>query len=218
MALMGQANKDTVMADVNYQWPGSSNASNPGLKRNFHYLGLQANQLLRQLIGGAGGESNPYILTYSFNNATSGGGMGFGLVFNLRNVEDKTQVLTKNTKTSESALRVGYDLKKEIGKRWLFGGGIDLAIDASKSETISNFNSNKSTVTTTGKGWGIGPRLQLIYHVSEKIFLGTEASVLFHSVKTHSKIDNVGTTEETDQKETTFILSPPTALFLLIRF
>jgi hypothetical protein len=219
----GQAKRDTVRENVNYQWPNQPIRSNQKTEGSYHYIGFQANQLLRQLLGSAGGESNPFTFTYSFNSVKTGGGLSFGLGFKTRNVDDNDASigLKRNTKSHNMAFRVGYELKKEIGRRWIAGYGFDLFSDGGKSVTTVSTNfSTESTTTTKTSGFGLGPRLSLLFNISEKIHLGTETTFVFHSVKTSSKIDFPinPTANETSQKENTLEVGVPSALFLVIRF
>ena len=217
--------KDTARQKVNYRYQSSGDGeelSNIG-KESYKYIGFQANQLLRQLLGSAGGGDNPFTATYAFNSVTTGSGFHFGIGFAKRKVEDEDpgSQVTRITKTSNLAFRAGYDYKRNIGKRWIAGVSADVFRDGGKSETISEFSGGGENVTESKSNtFGFGPRLSLMYNISERIYLGTETMLAFQSTKTKSKSDLAGGgfEDETTLKENQLKLNQPTALFLVVRF
>ena len=223
-AAFAQARRDTVRDNVNYRLGYSSFQAVEKLTGNYHYLGLQANQLLRQLLGSAGGGDNPFTLTYAFNSATTGKGMSFGLGLSTRNIKDHDAAtnLTRNTKSSNLAFRVGYDVKKSIGKRWIAGYAFDALRDGDKSETTTSFGGGGGNTVTTTKtnGFGVGFRLSLLFNVNERIYLGTESGLTFMAKKTTSKTTNqsLPNSAENELKDNTFALGVPSTLFLVVRF
>ena len=215
---------DTVRDNRNYRKQSATFSETAKSNNKFHYVGFQANQILRQLVGGAGATDNPYLFAYSFNSIDRGGGMNFGLGFNFTTTDDSdpTINLTRSTKSNSSAIRVGYDKKKSIGKRWIAGFGFDIFRNGGKSETKTTFSgggTNVNTITTKTNGFGIGPRLSLLFNVNEKIYLGTEAIVYFMFEKTTSKGDpSIPASLEQELKAKSFKLGAPTSLFLMVRF
>jgi hypothetical protein len=217
--------QDTVRENTNYRWQTPSGSSDEKQSGKYYYIGLQANQLLRQLLGSAGGGDNPFTLTYSFNSVATGRGMSFGLGFSTRKMEDKDKAinLTRTTKSNDLAFRIGYDVKKSIGKQWIAGYAFDAIRDGGKSETNTSFGGggvNDTKTTTKTNGFGIGLRLSLLFHVSEKIYLGTESGLTFMANKTISdtEIPNVPDNPETELIDNSLALTVPSTLFLIIRF
>jgi hypothetical protein len=160
-------------------------------------------------------------LTYAFNSVETGGGLSLGLGFNFKTTDDSDQTISlkRTTKSNNLAFRFGYEAKKSLGKRWIVGFGPDMQITGGKSETVSEFTgggSNTTKVSTKSTGVGLGPRASLLFHVSEKIFLGTETTVYYMFTKTTSKSDTFST--ETELKEKSFQLGVPNSLFLILRF
>ena len=222
LLLPGQNSRDTIRSTENYRWQPS--IENENTRNSHRYIGFQANQLLRQLLGSAGSADNPYLFAYSVNSISTGRGMNFGLGFNLQNTDDfdPSIGLDRETKSSSTAIRIGYDFKKSIGKRWISGFGVDVFRNGSKSKTKSSFAGQggiTNTLTTKTNGLGLGPRFLLLFNVSEKIYLGTETTVYYMFEKTTSQGDSsIPTSFEQKLKENSFVLGVPTALFLMLRF
>lgn len=222
--LFAQAGTDTIRDNQNYKRQTSTFSESVKGGRNFHYVGFQANQILRQLLGGAGSADNPYLVSYSFNSINNGSGMNFGLGFNFSTTDDSDPTINvkRSTKSNSTAIRIGYDKKKAISKRWIAGFGVDLLKTGNKSETKTTFSGGgpiSNTVTSKENGFGIGPRLSLLFNVHEKIYLGTESTVYFMFDKTTAKGDlNSPTALEQETKTKSFKLGVPTALFIMMRF
>lgn len=215
--------QDTVRSDINYRTGASTMDQDYPDKRESKpsniYFSLQANQLLRQLFGGSGSAENPYLLTYGFNNKQTGNGMLFGLASSSSKVVVKDFGVDRETKTKNFSLRVGYDKKVNIGKRWIAGGGADIFLTTAKSLTEPNQGSETTTKTS---GWGFGPRATLLFNLSEKVYLGTEASWYFQWMNDKTEItfpSSFGVPpQKSEQKSSSFQLHSPTAIFLTLKF
>jgi hypothetical protein len=214
---------DTIRENVDYRNSTEFFDSDKRASRPSHvYVGLQANQLLRQLFdfgGNNGFSGNPYTLTHSFNNKQTGSGLAFGLGYFTSHVEDKDQGNDRKTDNSNINFRVGYDKKARVGKRWLAGWGFDLLFIRSKSVTGVTQGTFISETKNMTNGWGLGPRGTLLFNINEKIFFGTEANWYFQSAKTKSEIKFSGSSpQKSEEKNSNFTLQVPTAIFLTIKF
>jgi hypothetical protein len=214
---------DTIRTKVNYRTASEfSDSDKRASKPSYVYVGLQANQLLRQLFdfgGNNGFSGNPYTLTHSFNNKQTGSGLAFGLGYFISHVEDKDQGNDRETDNSNINFRAGYDKKASIGRRWLAGWGFDLLLIRSKSLTNVNQGGFTSETENITNGWGLGPRGTLLFNINEKIFLGTEVNWYFQSAKTKSEIRFSGSSpQKSEEKNSSFSLQVPTAIFLTLRF
>jgi hypothetical protein len=209
--------QDTVRNDTDYRVGSITGDSDKRASKSSHiYFGLQANQLLRQLLGGSGSSGNPFLITYGFNNKQTGGGLLLGLAYSTGKVVDKDLGLDRETKNSGLSVRFGYDKKVSIGKRWMAGGGFDVIFIKDKSNTKV---SQGPETTTTTNGWGFGPRGTLLFHVNERIYLGTEMNWYYESKKNKTTIVFPGVSnQDSEDKETGFALQVPTAIFLTLRF
>ncbi|MEQ8473702.1 MAG: hypothetical protein RIC35_21070 [Marinoscillum sp.] len=197
-----------------------------------HYFGIQANQLVRQLLNFGGSSptvQNPYLVSYSFNKE-NGWGMGVGLGSRLNHFEDGDEFANQETKINEFFLRIGVDNKTDLGKNWLLGWGIDVVFEATKNETTSknDFNGSSQETYTRNKvtGFGFGPRLNLFYSFGEHLGLGTEASYYYK----HQNVNNIieskssggggsfSNEEEFDRSNNSFQLILPSVIYLTFRF
>jgi len=190
-----------------------------------HYLGIQANQLLRQILnfGNSTSIDNPYLFVYSINSIETGFGMNIGMGYTFNESKDGDAFNTRKTTINNLAFRVGFEKKSELSKRWLVSWGFDVVIDNQKNNTINTIDfgqGNNSTVETTSKtsAFGIGPRLTLNYKISEKIFLGTESTYYFKSGENKLTVNqSTGGNNETSDKFKRFQLAVPVVLLLILK-
>jgi len=214
------------------------------IKIKNRYFGIQANQLIRQVLnfgGNSGNISNPYLLNYSVNNSSTGSGLNFGLGYLVTGSSDGDSFSERETKDNNFNFRMGYDFKKNVAKKVVVGYGLDFMIQSvtNKSKNITRFDANQSTeITTTNKdnGWGLGPRLTLIYQFNRNIAVGTEASYYFKSVKSTNEIKTFSrfqsfnpitgqptiqtnsSSEKSDSKIAQFRLDQPAVIYLIYQF
>lgn len=188
-----------------------------------HYLGLQVNELVRQIfsLGNTNLPTNPYFLNYTYTSVTNEGvNMGFALNVDEVNTADNFNSI--NTKVRNFAFRIGYEKKKRLSKRFIYSMGLDVTLDFQKNETTNedSFNSFRIVTTTKRNGWGMGPRFTFQYQISDNILIGTEANYYFKALKDEFSVrfssgtgNNID--EESDVKQFTF--APPAILWLTVR-
>jgi hypothetical protein len=161
-------------------------------KRSSHYLGVQANQLIRQLLNFSSSNStidNPYLVTYSVNSKKTGMGFSTGLGFSINEISDGDQTNRRTTKINNVSLRLGFEKKSNLGKKWYVSWGFDLTHDNLKNETSNAqspdlTNPNVKFVSITANktsSWGFGPRFTLNFRITDRIILGTEANYYYKS-------------------------------------
>lgn len=137
------------------------------------------------------------------------------LRYDKNSFTDNSGVFARKTNNRNIAFRIGYDHKKDWGKRWIGIWGFDLLLDGSKSRTESSPTGSGFTIESSSKGWGLGPRLGLLFRISDKILLGTDAAYYRQSSNGSQTIPDQ---PKSTQKSTSFNLSLPVALFLTIKF
>ena len=212
-------------------------------KRFDHYVGVQANQLLKQIINLSTGNStidNPYLLTYGIYFAKCGYGLHAGIGYNYEQIEDKLPI-TRITKKDELFYRFGVGRKIMIAKRWQLGYGLDFIASRQFNKTSttsvtnigSTIDSSSSVSSSKTISTGGGLQLNLSFQVSEKIMLGTEATWYYSTaaVKQNTFANDkftiqsfpVTTTESTtnsnsEVEKKTAEFTIPVALFLIIKF
>ena len=194
------------------------------------YLGLQANQLIKELfnLSGSGtAANNPYLISLGINKASSGWGANIGIGITVNQFENDDDTDFRKTISNAFNFRVGLEKKWTIGNRLGASVGMDALFVKRKSETESEFSGNgftSSTKTTTNSiGWGIGPRVALNFSITDRIILGTESTYYFRSTKsdnTFKQEDNNGFNEESESTFTSqsFNLNSPVVLFLIYKF
>jgi hypothetical protein len=193
-----------------------------------HYVGVQANQLLRQILNFTNTSSsvtNPYLLTYSVNSTHSGWGGAIGLGYNYTQFSDGNETFTRTSTINDFFLRMGVEKKSNIAKNWMVSTGLDVIRDSQKDETKTvqklGGSSEEFNTNTHTSAWGFGPRVALYYTASEKIVIGTESSYYFRSGKTVSSTDHIGTNpthEENTQHSKRFQFVVPAVIFLVLKF
>lgn len=222
LVLASAQSSDTVRKNVDYRTGNKADDSEESSRPSNQYFALQANQLLRQLFNLSNtttNTGNPFSITYSFNNKATGSGLAFGLGYATSHTEDKDQSNDRKTDNSNINFRFGYDKKAQIAKRWTAGWGFDLLLSHSKSFTQSNQNGFQTEIQNKSNGWGFGPRATILFTLNSKILLGTESSWYFQKVKTDSEISfSGGSPQQSEQKNTTFALQVPVAIFLTMKF
>lgn len=192
-----------------------------------HYVGLQANQLLRQLIsfGNAAAVNNPYALTYAVNSRANGFGFAMGVGYNISETKTTDQFISVVSKINDFGLRFGLEKKTYFSKNWMFSLGGDIVIESNKAETKSTQSGgggapgSTMTVTTTEKRNGFGPRLTLNYQIHSRILLGTEAAYYYKGItqeQTTTGQTGIPATPKTNLRS--FSLAAPTVLFLIMKF
>lgn len=208
------------------QYSGSSKA------RSIH-VGLQANPLLRQVLsfGGAPEVNNPFLLKVGIRNNATQRELMFGLGYTY-----ELERLDEGLKTSNSALnfRVGYAQKVDLGKRFEAGYGFDAVLNLNnlKSQNGQSFgflDSLYTEITTDNLSYGFGPQLTFGYYITDKIRIGTEATLYYmvgtREEKVHTERtvpfptpETVITQESRKDRTESADLQIPVALFLTIIF
>ena len=188
-----------------------------------HYVGIQVNELLRQLLnfgGTSNSVGNPYLITYAVNSTKNGVGFNFGLGYTYSSTSNGDPITPRTTIDHSLNLRFGLEKKFTIGKRWLSSYGLDLVLDDSNNKTETTFNPgggipSKTTTELSINGGGLGPRFTLNFFVSDRIMLGTEASYYYRAGTSTQKVSN-----QPDQtnKPRSLTFAVPAVLFVILKF
>lgn len=194
------------------------------IRRTDHYVGIQANQLLRQIFnfgGGSASINNPYLIAYSFNNRITRVGMNIGFGFNYDERVTDDQFIDRTTITNDFFFRVGIEKKSTLARKLVLSTGADFVIDLQKSETktgdLSQPNMDFSTGTKSS-GFGLGPRVTLNYAISDKILVGTEANYYFKTFTIKQFQESPGFSDSQQRKTKSFQLNVPAVIFLILKF
>jgi hypothetical protein len=186
-------------------------------KKVNHYIGVQANQLLRQLFSFSSTNTaidNPYLISYSFNSAETGWGMATGVGYTHNEISEGDPFNPLETTINDFFFRIGIEQKKTIGKKWMVSYGFDVLVDRLSDETVSDSQFGDFTTKTTAKGFGAGLRFSLNFNITDRIILGTDGSAYFKKSKeTQEVTDRPDMTE----KFKNFSFTVPAVLFVYIK-
>lgn len=188
-----------------------------------HFLGVQVNELVRQIfsLGNTNIPANPYFFNYTYTSST-GSGVSASFAYTKNQVSNDNNFNTLTTNIDNIAFRIGYEKKKTLSKRFIYSLGVDFLVESQKNVTENEDNFSSQLITTTSKvsGWGMGPRLNFYYKVTDKILIGTEANYYFKSLKEKFEVDfenNPSNNTETEGDVKTFTFSSPAILWLTLK-
>ncbi len=211
-------------------------------EKYFHFIGLQANQLWKQIFNfnNTTTTDNPYLLVYSMNSPKTGWGLNAGLGYNYSEIKDKTDPDGRITRINDFSLRAGVSRIVHLGKRFVAGYGADLLMNFNKDKTatISSFDNSSEIDSTFSSSasvlnnYGGGLRVSLSYHITERVLIGTEATgylvtsndkqnvsqtnKIFFVFNNTTEIHVTNSNSETITNK--FSITLPTVLFLSVRF
>lgn len=189
-----------------------------------HFLGLQVNELVRQILSfnSSGTPSNPYFFNYTYVSQT-GDGLNVSFAYTLDKIKNSDNFGNDITSNINNVFfRIGYEKRKVLSKRFIYGLGIDLTVESQHNKTISenNFGSGTSTSNNKLSGWGLGPRVTFHYKISDRILIGTEANYYFKSLNEKFDIEfsnNSSSNSDEKTKIERFTFSSPAILWLTFR-
>jgi hypothetical protein len=188
----------------------------PGVRRN-KYFGIEINPLIRQIVDlnpENNSNNNLFSIQYAINSSRTGRGVNFGLSYGRSTFDDQSNNTSRITLDRSYSFRFGYERKKALGKKWIALHGYDFLLTNSKRKTESFLNAVTVHVESKSKGWGLGPRVGLLYRLGDKIFLGTEASLYFQKESFRQTFTNQ---QDSNQKSTFTGITLPTTLFLHVQ-
>lgn len=188
-----------------------------------HYVGIQANQLIKQLLNLGGSTSslnNPYLITYSVNSNTTGVGLNLSLGYVLDETSGGDFQTQVRTEIHDFFFRIGPEKKSKLGKRWVLSAGGDIVIENKTNRTETKFGGSDTPSVEEDKvnGFGTGFRVGLNFHITDRILLGTEANYYFKFLSaTNSLTQPFGTPVKTSEDSKKFQLNVPAVLFLVVK-
>ena len=204
-------------------------------KRYTHQVGVQINELFRQLFNfnGTAVNTNPYLFTYSINSLRTGWGLRMGLGYNYQSFTTDDGITRKTTDLNDLQARLGGEKMFTLSNKWSTGIGLDAVVNHNDDYTKSVLRSfDTVTTVTTSKvtSWGGGPMGWIRYHLTSKVLIGTECSFYYTKGQENSSISitrrqvqggtgqlvtNISTV---DNEKIEGKLALPIAFFLLVRF
>ena len=208
----------------------------PTEKRFEHQVGVQMNELIRQVFNfnnNTAVNNNPYLLIYSISHKRTGVGLRLGAGYTNRSFVDDDGVNSRNTKINDLQLRAGIEKSFNLSKRWTAGAGLDFVYADNSSETKSilrAFDTTTTIINSTVGNIGGGAMAWLRYAVSDHILIGTETSFYYRFGTKEQTIDitrrdlsiptrpMVTTSTKIDSDETDGRFALPVVFYLIVRF
>ncbi len=182
------------------------------------YFGLEINQLLQQIIDLNSNNNvagSPYQIQYSSNSRKTGRGVSYGLAYGRSKFTDNSNNTIRESLNRSVTFRIGYERKSNLGKRWIALHGYDLTFGGTKLHTKSSQNGPFIEIEDKSSFWGFGPRIGLMFGISQRVFLGTEATYYLQFTKGSQTISTGQ--PNSNQKSNDFILTLPVSLFLSVK-
>lgn len=210
----------------------------PSRKLFDHRIGVQANELVRQVFNfnNSAGSSinNPYLLTYSITWAKPGIGLRFGVGPQFNSFSNDDGIVQTENNINRMSLRAGIQKVFTLSDRWTAGAGGDAVYfnDRSYTKTFTrSFDSTKTDIATEVKTFGYGGMAWLRYHITPRIHIGTEASFYYSTGDNKQRIiietrDNntfpgsrrKTTVSELKDKRKEGVFHLPMVIYLVVKF
>jgi len=207
----------------------------PQPKRFTHHVGVQVNELFRQIFNFNGNavNSNPYLFTYSINSVRSGWGLRTGIGYNYQSQTDDDGITRRSANLNDLHARLGFEKLFTLSPKWSAGAGVDAVVnhnDHYSKSLVRGFDSVTTVLSSKITSYGGGPMIWLRYHLTNKVLIGTESSIYYTSGQEKSDIaitrrqfnggsqQLVTTVSKVDNERTKAKLSIPVAFFLIVRF
>ncbi len=197
-----------------------------------YYLGLQCNDLLRQLLpfnNNVALTGNPYLFTFQMHNQKSGWGLRSGFNYELKNLVDEDAANRKNTVKNIFYAKVGIEKFVKLSNRFAFAYGLDGTWEYGQNFTKNTLSSIDTTISTTNNRnnvLGVGPSVRIMYNLSSRVLIGTDAGLYFSknnnktafTIKTISQFNgNSDSYSETKNTNSEFLFQKPIALYLIVK-
>ncbi|MES2704554.1 MAG: hypothetical protein V4649_18080 [Bacteroidota bacterium] len=205
-----------------------------------HYVGVQVNGLIRQVINFNNNAStapvNPYLLTWSMNSRRTGWGVRAGIGYNYNSIAVNDGITESTSKLNDAQLRVGIERRFSLTPKWSAGVGLDGLFnynDDITSSTIRSFDTVTTKIKSKKPAYGGGAMGWLRYNINDRVMIGTETSIYYIQGKedrtvevTTRKFDSnppfnsVITTVETRSKPRTSEVAVrlPVVFYLVVKF
>jgi hypothetical protein len=216
----------------------------PETKKFDHYIGFQANELLRQLINFNNTSTpinNPYLAIYSISMKNCGWGAHVGVGYIYKKTLIKEEPVSRESRVNDLFYRFGIEKKFMLGKRFECSASLDFTGSDSLEKTFSTLVTNagssndttNTTVTHKTTAVGGGPRFTIGFHITDKLILGTEAMFYYSSQKQkentyniliqtdifNNNLQEISTSNSNLEKDIDdFSFTLPVALFLIVKF
>jgi len=194
---------------------------NHSSQEKFSEVGINATSFINEFISLNSNDASigDYMISYKYHFGSKALRFGLGGKFNKVD-EDTDGNGTRVTNNNQFDLRVGYEWKKRITRRWGFYTGMDILAGNDFNSSVSdNFERVETSIRTST--FGGGPILGIQFFINSHISLMTEGSLYYkHSIVNTKKSFSLNTefNEDETNNRNNLAFGLPTALFFVIRF
>lgn len=209
----------------------------PRQKRLEHQVGVQMNELIRQVFNFNSGTqatpANPYLLTYTVTHRKTGVGLRLGGGYSQRSFADDDGVNARDGDITNMNIRAGLEKSFQLSDKWTTGVGADFVFADDNNNTKNLLKSADTTTTIVNSrinSMGGGAMAWLRYSINRNILIGTEASFYYRMGRKEQTIEVTKrdfstpsrpwvtnyTRLENNESEGAF--SMPVVFYLIVRF
>src|ERR1043165_3893363 len=122
----------------------------PKERKHNHYVGVQLNGLIRQVINFNNNTAstlvNPYMVVYSVNSVKTGWGLRAGLGFQYNSSNVKDGITETDQKINDINGRIGIERRFQLSRKWTVGAGLDGLITNNDHNTTVTIHSFDTTI------------------------------------------------------------------------
>lgn len=171
--------------------------------------------------------NEPFLVGMKITNKKKTRAFRLGTNFSISKVTEDLSGTNRISQINSWAPLLGYEWRKNLGKRFQFYGGVDVRYynETNITDTRTpNTGGSPGVLTSVFKdisnGGGFGPFCGFVFNINEHVSLLTEANFYvnyIHKVRTFS---SDGSNYETFENSYSTTVSPnaPSSIFLLVRF
>ncbi len=194
------------------------------------YLGIHANELVRQLIPSSASSVNNnfnYLLSYIKYKPGYKYGTRMSGNFILNSLSENVNNTTRITNNNIFQYKVGKEKLKVLEKGFSYALGWDVLLSLNNSITRSSSlisSSNLSTsITSNILAAGTGPGIRITYNLSPRILLGTDAGAYFSTIVNTTTVVERGNNQPFEKRTSdnkvdfSIGIQPPISLYLLVK-
>jgi hypothetical protein len=161
----------------------SAQSSDEVEKVTFHEVGINATELLAQLLkipnDSAFYSKQNYLLTYKFYYKNYALRFGGGIDYRNNQSKRKELVEVKSQTSFRYDLRIGVEKKVQLYKRWSGYFGLDAIAGYSGNKIIVDSGFDKTTKLVDSNYFGFGPTIGLQFNLSKRLCFATETSIWY---------------------------------------
>lgn len=183
-------------------------------------LGMNITQTLAGFFnsGGQNLPTDPYLFSLKIPGARSTFRTSGNIRF--RNREEASNSGQRLIYEKDIQLRAGFEWRRTLTKKFSFYYGLDAVMRYQQEDVDFNTNGGTIELGKNSTGFGGGPLMGLLFHLSPKIMLSTESSLygVATSGKEKDQIDPGSPPIEQKIRQFEMLPSIPNSLYVFFRF